>query len=352
MAERTKPQRKQDIVFLNILFCMLVILIHISSEIILDMGRGRKLYWIVFVLSRLSGFVVQGFILLSGVKLFLKSGKLHYGRFYLSRLVSVILPYAAWVCIYYAWFCFKGVYAFSWPQLGRFLLYGDISAQFYFVVILVQFYLLAPLWRLLFHRANPAVALAVSLMITILSGSCLEPILHLIWPNANLAHLDLFFTRYLFYWTAGCMIGLYYQEFQRYLRTRWPILTLFFLLCAALNAYLAAVCIDNPPFWLDQVHILYCISALLFFYMLAQLFANRGGALLKPLAWLDRATYHIYLVHCLVLFMVNDYMNAHGITDYVVRYGLRALLVYAGSILLCLLWQLVKRGLVAAVRKT
>ncbi len=352
MAERQENRRKQDIVFLNILFCLLVIFIHISSEIILEMGRGRTMFWAVFVLSKLSGFVVQGFILLSGVKLFLKAGNMHYGKFYFSRLISVVLPYIAWVFLYYLYFCWRDYYVFSWAELGRFLLYGNLSAHFYFIVVLVQFYLLAPVWMFLFKRANPVVTLLVTLMISVLSGMCLGEAVQLLVPGADISHLDILFPRYLFYWAAGCMIGLHYQEFQSYLRGHWFAITLLFLVCAVLNAWLAIVFIDGAPYWMDQLHVLYCISAILFCYMLAQLFTDGGAILLKPVAGLDRASYSIYLIHCLVIYMVNEYMDTHGITDLTARYGWRALATYCGSIILCLVWQVSKNAVANLIRKT
>lgn len=345
-------KRRQDIVFLNILFCLLVILIHISSEVITEMSRSQTMYWVVLVLSKMSAFVVQGFILLSGVKLFLKAGNLNYGKFYLSRLTSVVLPYIAWVFIYYLYFCYKDYYVFSWAELGSFLLNGKLSAHFYFVVVIVQFYLLLPVWVLFFKRANPAVVLLISLMITVICGMSLDSILATLFPDRSFPHLDLLFPRYLIYWAAGCMIGLHYQEFKNYLRKRWISITLLFLVCGAIKAWFTVYFAGGGPLWMDQIHILYCISALLFFYMAAQMFAEGGAFLLKPLSWLDKSTYHIYLVHCLIIFLANEWMTQRGITDLAVRFGWRALFAYLGSILLCLLWQGVKGVLIHAIRKT
>ncbi len=351
MTQRIEKKRRQDIVFLNILFCMLVIFIHISSEVITRMDRGQTMFWVILVLSRLSGFVVQGFILLSGVKLFFKVGNLRYGRFYFSRLTAVVLPYILWVLIYYIYFCFKNYFTFSWAELGRFLLVGDLSAHFYFVVVIVQFYLLAPLWMLLFKKANPTVLLLVALMITVICGLSLDQILAALFPNRSFLHLDLLFLRYLFYWTAGCMIGLHYQAFQNYLRRRWLAITLLFLACSALEAGFIIRFVGNAPAWMDQIHILYSISAILFCYMLAQLFAEGGGFLIRPFRWLDHSTYHIYLIHCLIIFIANDAMSQHGIENLAVRFGWRALAAYGGSILLCLLWQGGKRCLVRGGKK-
>ena len=334
--------RRQDIVFLNIVFCLLVILIHVSSEVITKMSRGETLYWVVLLLSKMSSFVVQGFLLLSGVKLSLKAGNIHYGKFYLSRLTKVVLPYIIWVFLYYLYFCSKNYFDFSWTELGQFILSGKISAHFYFVVVLIQFYLLAPVWVIFFKKANPCVVLLLSLMITVISGTSLDSILSTLFPDQVFSYLDLLFPRYLVYWVAGCMIGLHYQEFTAYLKKRWISITLLFLVCGGLMGWFTCYFAGDGPDWLDQIHILYCISALLFFYMIAQLFAEGGSVLLKPVSWMNRYTYHIYLIHCLVIVIANDWMTKWGIKDLAVRFGWRMLFAYFGTVLVCVLYDGVK----------
>ncbi len=338
----TDTRRRQDILFLNIFFCLLVILIHTSSEVITQMNRGHTMYWVVLLLSKLSAFVVQGFIMLSGIKLFLKAGSIHYGRFYLSRLTKVILPYIIWVFLYYLYFCSKDYFTFSWAELGRFILTGKVSAHFYFVVVLVQFYLLAPVWVIFFKKANPCVVLLLSLMITVISGTSLDSILATLFPGREFPHLDLLFLRYLIYWVAGCMIGLHYQEFTAYLKKRWISITLLFLVCGGIKAWFTVYFAGGGPIWMDQIHILYCISALLFLYMVAQLFAEGGSVFLKPIVWMNRYTYHIYLIHCLVIVLANEWMTNHGITDLAVRFGWRMLFAYLGTVLVCILYDGVK----------
>ncbi len=334
--EKNQKKRKYDIAFLNVLFCMMVVFIHISSEAVTQMNRSSMMFWAVYVISRLCGFSVGGFVLLSGVKLMLNFENMHFGRFYLSRLLSVVLPYAAWVCIYYAYFCITGSMSFSFGDLGHYIIFGDLWAHFYFVVVIVQFYILAPLWVLLFKRANPVVAVAAALIISMLSEN-VDSILQVFGLNA-LGHNDILFTKYLSYWTAGCMIGRYYGEFTAYLKRRWIVITLMFCIFTAAAAVLLVRCIGDEPYWLRNVYMLYAIFAILFWYMTAQVFSGHDGVWLSPLAGIDKMTYHIYLIHCLVLVMANNYMTAKGITDLTVRYQWRAVLVYGGSILLCLLW--------------
>ena len=91
---KTARGRKPDIMFLNIVFCLIVIFIHISSEVVTEMPKDTAFFTGVFSAQKLSSFVVQGFLLLSGVKLFLHKGDgIDFARYYASRFFRVILPY-------------------------------------------------------------------------------------------------------------------------------------------------------------------------------------------------------------------------------------------------------------------
>lgn len=335
--------RKNDIVFLNIIFCLLVIFIHIASEVVSNMPRGTAFFKIIFSAHRLSSFVVQGFILLSGVKLFLHRGEgINYLKYYKTRVMRVYIPYILWVVVYYIYFCAKGYFEFSLSDLFFRIIYGDLSAHFYFVIILIQFDILAPLWMALFKRGNSAVNVAFSLIITVICGQFLMPILTTLFPSIPNINFDNCFLRYLVYWTAGCMIGRQYDKFQAYLKRNIPTICVGFLFCATLNVALTLSTIGHFPIWLDFIHIMYCMSAILFFYMIAQAFSGGGALILKPLSAIDKSSYTIYLMHCLVLVIVNDKLTEAGVTGYESRFYIRAAAVYGISIAVAFLWQLCK----------
>lgn len=352
MPENTH-KRKNDIVFLNILFCMLVIFIHVASEIVTKMPRNTLVFKTVFVTHRLSSFVVQGFILLSGVKLFLhKAGSINYFKYYTSRFFRVVLPYIIWVIIYYIYFCSKNYFEFSLSDLGYHILHGDLSAHFYFVIILVQFDIMAPVWMALFKRGNAAVHIAFSLILTVIASHYLMPILTTLFPSVPNINLDNCFLRYQIYWTAGCMIGKNYGELQNYLRNNKIYILVVFLLCAAANAALTLSTVGHFPVWLDFVHMMYCMAAIMFFYMVSQVFSGAGSVVLKPLSLVDKSSYSIYLIHCLVLVITDYAMTDHGITSLTTRFCIRAASVYGISIALCVIWQIVKYPFARMIRRS
>lgn len=352
MSENTH-KRKTDIVFLNILFCMLVMFIHVASEIVTKMPKDTYFFRTVFSAHRLSSFVVQGFILLSGVKLFLhKRNGINYFKYYFSRFFRIVIPYIIWVIIYYIYFCSKNYFSFSFSDLMYHIVRGDLSAHFYFVIILVQFDILAPLWMALFKRGNAAVHVAFSLILTVIASQYLMPILTTLFPLMPNINLDNCFLRYQIYWTAGCMIGMHYGEFQNYLKSNKIYIIIVFLLCAAANVSLTLVTVGHFPVWLDFIHIMYCMAAILFFYMVSQLFAGVGGKILKPLSLIDKSSYSIYLIHCLILVMADFAMTDYGIMSLTTRFGIRAAAVYGISIVVCLIWQLVKYPFARFIRKS
>ena len=168
MAEKHSG-RKPDIMFLNIVFCLLVIFIHVASEVVTKAPKNTYIFTIVFLAQRLSYFVVPGFIVLSGAKLFInKQGLPSYPKYCLSRFLRIVIPYISWSCLYYAWLCIKGGYSFNGYELLFGILKGDIWAHFYFVVVLIQFIILTPFWIYLYNRGNAAIHIAFALIITII----------------------------------------------------------------------------------------------------------------------------------------------------------------------------------------
>ena len=97
-----KQKRLSELSYMNLFYCVLVVFIHVSSEPVTTLERSSLQYFAVMIPWRLSAFVVQGFIFLSGVKLFLNMREpFDTVAFWCKRVKSIILPYILWVLIYY-----------------------------------------------------------------------------------------------------------------------------------------------------------------------------------------------------------------------------------------------------------
>ena len=345
-------KRKTEISLLNVFLCMLVIFIHVSSVPVSSLLKNSWQYGAVLVPWRLSAFAVQGFIFLSALKLFINhSEKISYGKFYLSRLTKIVLPYLLWVLIYDIYFVSNGYFSFSFTDLLNDCLVGNLVSHFYFIIIIVQFYLLVPLWRLMVKKADCMIALIVSVMLTLILGQHLPEIISLFLRDFSFAYNDRIFTTYLLYWVAGCYAGLYYEKFKEILVNQRGLISVLFVCAAAGDAVLSRLSFSGKIFigWLENLHVLYCICAILFFFSIALMFSEKKAAGSRFVQLFDRSSYNIYLVHPLIIFIVNGMLACAGITSIFTGYMIRIAVTYTAAISLCMLWSCIKNKV--SVRK-
>lgn len=340
-----------EISLLNVFLCLSVIFIHVSSKPITVLDVNSMGYLAAFIPWRLASFVVYGFIFLSGCKLLLsKSNNFSYGKFLVSRLVSIVIPYIIWVFIYYIYFWHNNYFAFKFTDLIRYIFIGDLVSHFYFIIIIVQFYLLAPLWIKLVKKINESIALPVSLILTVILGANLPDILNIAAPNYIFPYADRVFTTYLFYWTAGCYAGLYYEKFKAQLLANRIFIAVFFAVSAAGNVYFSYLKFTGRSYisWLDNIHTMYCMSAILFFFTAAV--SLNKSLMIGVINKIDRVSYSIYLGHCLIIFIADDILLKFvpGL-PMKASYPIRIFAVYTVVILAALIWYHLKNFLSAKI---
>lgn len=88
---------------------------------------------------------------------------------------------------------------------------------------------------------------------------------------------------------------------------------------------------------------MFAMSAILFFFMVAQVFTGKAEVVLKPLSVIDKSSYMIYLMHCLVILIINDELTRHNIMGVETRFAIRTASVYIIVIGISILWHLIKK---------
>ncbi len=349
MEHSLKRQRVPEISLLNVLLCLLVIFIHVSSSPVTSLQKPSIALLTVYVPWRLSAFVVQGFLFLSGLKLFLNPPiKRNYQKFYFSRLRSIVVPYLLFVLIYYLYFVKIGYFPFEFSELIRYALTGTIVSPFYFIVAVIQFYALLPLFDLMIKRIPFFVSLSASLLITLLLGQNLPKLLTYLMPGYSFAYNDRVFTTYLVYFVLGCYSGKYYENFKKLCRKGFPLILPCFLLLALCDCYFSYqsfVFYKSFPF-LETLHVFYCLLAILFFFALSLLISKKRSLDGKFFTLLDKSTYPIFLLHCLVIFIVDRKLLSLGITSIKLSYLLRIVFVYGISLSLTMFYTFLKGNVI------
>lgn len=331
--------RKHELPWLNLIFCAMVLWSHCSAHPITHLDRSSWQFLLVYLLQRLSYVSVYGFFLLSGIKLTLpRSRPFSLPAYWVGRMKSIFLPYLLAVAIYQLWFAW-GLHYFplSLPDFFGYAARGDLSSHFYFVVGLFQFVLLAPLFRWLSERCSPALLLPFALGITWLSAQHLPALLQVFWPQLAFRYADRVFLTYFFYYLAGCYIGRQYEAFVAALRSNRGLVITLFLLFTGANLFFCGISLTGQrtlPF-LESLHMLYLLSAILFFFLVA---VDLPRKMPRWLVRTDQASYLIYLYHCLVISMFDNWAAPLG-GRIGVLFVLRLAVVYSVTPLACILWQ-------------
>jgi peptidoglycan/LPS O-acetylase OafA/YrhL len=341
MERKATASKKLEISFLNVLFCLLVIFAHVTANPISTLQKDSWQYAVVFFPWRSSVFVVQGFIFLSGLKLFInnKNG-INYRKFYGSRFTKIVVPYLIWNIVYYAYFIREGYFSFSLADLLKYIMSGALAGPFYSIIIIVQFYALAPLWQKMIRKVDPILPLVFSAVITLFLGQNLSRIISLFNSDYVFQYSDRVFTTYLFCWIAGCYAGARYEEAKRMIKANKAFITAVFIIFAVADEILSYISISGIRYlpWLEDIHYCYCISAVLFFFTLFSVIAERKERACKLVLEIDKATYYIFLSHALVINIVNNAMRDMGVKSVSATYIIRIITVYPITIGLCILW--------------
>lgn len=317
--------KKYEISLLNVIFCLLVIFIHVCSEPVTKLISGSIAHTVIFSAWKASAFVVQGFIMLAGAKLYLSGKKEKFLSYITARFTKIYVPYSIAVAVYYMFFFYRHYYPFSLKDLGMYILRGDLSAQFYFVVVIMQFYLLKKLWDVMVSRVPAILGILSALAISILGIFYLG--------KAFGMYNDRVFTTYLIYWVLGCYIGKNYDTFKNILIKSKAWILAGYVLVALAEVWLGYTHI-LPVYLSEILHMLYCMLAIFSCYIITLRFGERIMHL-NVAKSINSASFHIYLWHVLILSSTDMILSGLGITDIGIRFVIRTLTTYVVTIFLC-----------------
>lgn len=323
-------ERKKELDFMNVFLCLIVVFIHIASESVSNLQNNSWQFLIVYIPHKLSSFVVYGFIFISSVKLFIKDEeKINIPRYYKGRLKKVIIPYLISVCIYYFYFIVKGYFDFSFSNIIKHFLIGDLVAHFYFVIIITQFYLLYPILKSIIKKIKPVIGITISFMITFTFTRYLPLWLNFIFKDIDFIYNDRIFTTYLFYWVLGAYVGLSYKKVLEYLKVNKRKINILYAITAILYLFInySVVRFNVAASCLDIIQMIYVTIAIVFLYS-NSIRLSKNENIYNLIIHINKSTYMIYLYHILIIFITTDLLNEFLIFDIGNRLIIKLFLVY------------------------
>lgn len=254
----------------------------------------------------------------------------YYGKlfsfpgFWKKRSLGVLLPYVIWTIIYTA------ISDSSRPSLRAFLittlgnvLSGNASFQLYYILLLLQFYLLLPvfLWLLKRTRQHPWTLVVLSFLLQVILWAVDYYTLEANRPStgfwALVAHYqERFVLTYQFYFVLGGVVALHLTGVRAWLLAHrtWIFVSLGVTLTALSLGYVfqlnvAHMSLAHAIEVLQPAMVFYSISVIAFLYWFsyrpvinqAQPMKLKGQHFWRMLS---NASFGIYLVHPLVLGLV------------------------------------------------
>ncbi len=312
-------KKERNIIFDNLRgLCMLgVIAIHVGSMAVTAHAASPLLVLLTNILSRYS---VPTFFFISGYGLFYTiplEAPFSYKAFFQKRLKSIGLPYLGFSLFYlcYNAFAARDISFLSPKNILFCLFFGTAEYHIYFLVILLWFYLLFPLWRQLL-RGMEAVGLRLSVPLLFLLQVWLYYVSLHFWTypnwvgrypfllnllNYRLNYLPLF---YLFVFLLGGIVARHYAAFYRLITEKKALVTAIFCLSAACNTYWFyrwtfrwGMPYEATINFLQQLSLpglVYTIAAIFFFSMVL---ASGRYPCKTALQQMSERSFVIYLIH-------------------------------------------------------
>ena len=348
----SKGERVSAVEAIRGISMMGVIGIHIGAEYLANPSPNLHLTALFDIGTR---FSVPIFFFISAFGLFYGQNPavpFSYRAFLRRRWHAVALPYLVWSLFYTlhdAWHYGMGIPPLL--SIPGILFFGNAKYQLYFMVILIWFYLLMPLWRVLLrHMTLPRLGVLLAAQVAFDYWSSFDSAFNLYvysLPEGTLLRALLFYRlnywvmHYVFIFLLGGYLALHFDAFRTLMERRARSLYAFGLLSLGLLLawYYKLILIDGytpleaiyTAHQLSPLGILYTIGASLALFA----FFTRLGTqnpLGRAFQTLGKHSYFIYLAHPVAITYLLMLIHAHG---YVLTAPI-ALELYTATLLLTL----------------
>lgn len=320
--------RKQymSIHFMRIMACLMVILIHISATPVVSLEPNSLTQAIFVSINQIAKPAVPIFIFISGFLLHsIYRGKaLLPFEYWKKRLPKLVIPYVLWSLGYYLLYVKLGYYPLDLKFVLKGLLYGTFIYHLYFMVIIIQFYILYPLLHYVATKIGEN-----RLFIGILAIQLSLIAVPFEWR-------DRLFVTYFSYFGLGILLSVHLAKLGKLCKPYLMHFAIFFLVGGlnvllyfnGQNGWLQLPSIMNSLFYV--LFSIACILALLFGFegLSARLTFNAPTQ--NRIARLSDATQNIYYAHPLFIMGSEYVMNQLG----VLSISLRALFAFLSIIVL------------------
>lgn len=341
MTVGVKKPKLDELVLMRAIACLSVLMVHISAIPFENIGGPSLSLYGFAMLNRAFKFTTPVFVFLSGMMQFYNYADktFDYGSFMKKRFGPIFWPYLAAVLVYELVLGFLGVYPMGVKETALRFLLGSSNYHLYFVVIIMQLYLLMPIILKAFRRLNDKVVLGLSLLVTLISRE------FIVMPYS-----DRIFLNYLFFFILGCFFAGRLELVRKKLVSLWVYAAGFYGLMAAYYGWQFI----GYTLWGYQFNIhltsltwfVFCLSAILMLYGLSAKLVTYEGYEQRVAPWarpVNAASYWIYLIHPMVLYVSTKIGRMIGLKSNVKLFTWNVLWVFGSMLFFAFLYPRLQR---------
>lgn len=307
-----------------------VVGIHVGSQYLTNnVTANLQLLALYEIITRFSVpifFFISAFGLFYHLKI---DEEFCYKSFMKRRFKTVMVPYLVWSALYILLYTVMNqtLYLLHPLNMAGILFFGLASYQLYFMVILIWFYLLMPLWIFMVRRMNAvwlAVLFAAQMAFNYYSSYIMNPygIENEFIKAIFVYRLNYWVAHYVFIFILGGYLAVHYAAFKSFMQNHLPSIRLAALIsmAALLGYYYYCIYVNgmnaegaiNTAHQLSPAGMFYTVGASIYLFAEFQYgILSRLGT--KFFALMGRHSYFMYLAHPIAITIVTALMAKFNI---------------------------------------
>ncbi len=326
-----KKDKLHELDYMRFIACFAVMIVHITATGVEEYIHGSFPYVLMLIVNRSIKFTTPVFILLSGVTSFYSYGyknrEFKYIEFLKKRLSKVLIAYFVWCVIYYAAYIYLGYYTIDTKFFLNRVLQGTMSYHLYFVIIIVQMYIVGPIFYFLLKNSEKKVTILI--IAGIITYLCAEFI------RFDLS--DRLFLKYMVFYMVGIYITLEYNKFfawinknKLFIFSGYIMMSIIYTVCSYYNSVATTLA------WF-----LFSTISLFFVYLTGLLMKDVFKNIYAFIKLFGQSSYYIYLMHPLILTIMIIYAenNFLSVTNKILLYTFTVIPI---TVISCLTFTVVK----------
>lgn len=329
-----KKDKLYELDYMRFIACFAVMIVHITATGVDQYIHGSFPYTLMLIINRSLKFTTPVFIFLSGVTSFYsysyRNKKFEYLDFLKKRLSKVLLAYFIWCLIYYAAYIRLGYYGVDIKFFVKSLLQGTMSYHLYFVIIIVQMYLIGPVFYfMLKNNKNRVIILIIAGILTYLSAEFIR---------FNLS--DRLFLKYMVFYMLGIYVTMEYDKYLMWIKKNKVFIVTGYLMMSAI--YVIVTYYNSVAY--TFVWFIFSSISVFLVYLIGLFLKTKLKNIYSFIKVFGQSSYYIYLMHPLILtimiiFAGNNFLS---VTDKILLYTFTVIPI---TVISCLTYTIIRNKL-------